>query len=123
MDRGVGSVDMLVGVPDESALHDDFRRVAPALEGELVRLRAREQEDLERLNEMFDHPDVLAGLVIAFPQPMADIRAWVEGTRTLDDQIHFVIETLAGESMGICGLQNIDARARKGILGIWIGKP
>ncbi|MFN2545198.1 MAG: GNAT family N-acetyltransferase [Actinomycetota bacterium] len=108
---------------EERALHDDFRRVRPTLEGDLVRLRARELEDLERLNEMFDDPDVLAGLVVTFPQPLEGIREWYEGTRSLDDQVHFVIETLAGESMGICGLQNIEARARQALLGIWIGKP
>ena len=108
---------------DDVNLHEDFRRIEPALEGSLVRLRAREDEDLVRLNEMFDDPDVLAGLVVAFPQPMAGIREWVEGTRDLDDQIHFVIETLAGESIGVCGLQEIDARSRRALLGIWIGKP
>ena len=49
---------------------------SPALEGRLVRLRAREQADLSRLNEMFNDPDVLAGLTFAFPQSKAGIREW-----------------------------------------------
>ena len=108
---------------EDRDLHEDFRRVRPALEGELVRLRAREQEDLPRLNEMFDDPAVLAGLMMPFPQPLAGIREWMERTRGQDDQVHFVIETIAGEAIGICGLQDIDPRARQALLGIWIGKP
>ena len=65
-------------------LHEDFRRVRPALEGELVRLRARGQEDLPRLNEMFDDPDVLAGMSqVTFPQPLTGIRDWFDATRVL----------------------------------------
>ena len=104
-------------------LHEDFRRVRPVLEGERVRLREREVEDLPRLNEMFCDPDVLAGLMIPFPQPMAGIREWYESTRNREDQVHFVIQTTAGEPIGICGLQEIDYRARRAVLGIWIGKP
>ena len=106
----------------EPALHEDFQRVHPALLGDLVRLRPRESEDLPRINEMFNDPDVLAGLTIAFPQSMAGIRDWFEQTRTRDDQVTFVIETPAGESIGICSLEAIDARSRTSTLGIWIGK-
>lgn len=108
---------------EDATLHDDFQRVHPALQGELVRLRARERDDMPTLNAMFDDPDVLAGLAVAFPQPLAGIREWFDATRSLEDEVHFVIEMLAGEAIGICGLQQIDARARQGLLGIWIGKP
>jgi RimJ/RimL family protein N-acetyltransferase len=97
---------------------------APALEGRLVRLRAREQADLARLNEMFDDPDVLAGLTFAFPQSMAGIREWAERTRADQKNATFVIETLQGrETIGVCSLENIDARARQAQFGIWVGKP
>lgn len=95
----------------------------PALEGKLVRLRAREQADLARLNEMFDDTDVLAGLTMTFPQPMADIREWVERTRG-DDNSTFVLETLESrETIGVCALEGIEARPRLAHFGIWIGKP
>jgi RimJ/RimL family protein N-acetyltransferase len=110
-------------VVEDRVLHEDFRRIEPALEGDRVRLRAREEEDLPRLNRMFDDPDVLAGLTVPFPQPLEGIREWVAQTRGLEDQIHFVIETLAGESIGVCGLQFIDTRSRHAMLGIWVGKP
>src|SRR6058998_3724551 len=103
--------------------HEDFRRIGSAFQGELVRLRAREEDDLPRLNEMFNDPDVLAGLQVTFPQPLAGIREWVERTRSLEDQMVFVVETLAGEPVGVCGLEQIDARARQAMLEIWIGKP
>jgi RimJ/RimL family protein N-acetyltransferase len=109
-------------VADEVVLHVDFRRVLAALEGEHVHLRAREETDLPRLNALFDDPDVLAGLTVPFPQPLEGIREWYEGSRRQEDQIHFVIETSEGDTIGICGLQNIDARSRHAVLGIWIGK-
>ncbi|MBI2238083.1 MAG: GNAT family N-acetyltransferase [Actinobacteria bacterium] len=100
------------------------RRIEPALEGRLVRLRAREEADLAHLNEMFDDPDVLAGLMVTFPQPMAGIREWVERTRGNERDAIFVVETLeARETVGVCALEGIDARARTARFGIWIGKP
>ncbi len=97
---------------------------APALEGRLVRLRAREQADLAVLNEMFNDPDVLAGLTFAFPQSLAGIREWAEHTRVDRTNATFVIETLQGrDTIGACSLENMDARARAGRFGIWVGKP
>src|SRR5439155_6392134 len=105
--------DTLPRVAKDRELHDDFRRVRPALEGELVRLRPRGQEDLASLNAMFGDPDVLAGLSqVTFPQPLAGIREWFERTRRDDTSVGFVIETLAGEPIGICSLEAIDARSR-----------
>lgn len=96
----------------------------PALEGELVRLRAREQADLSHLNQMFNDPEVSAGLMMTFPQSLSGIREWVERTRRADDQVVFVIETLENQkAIGICGLEHIHARARSAEFGIWIGRP
>jgi RimJ/RimL family protein N-acetyltransferase len=96
----------------------------PSLQGALVRLRAREPADAARLNAMFDDPDVLAGLMLAFPQPLAGFRAWMEATRTSSSQAVYVIETIAErDAVGICSLENIDSRARAAGFGIWIGKP
>ena len=93
------------------------------LEGDLVRLRAREQADLSTLNAMFDDPEVLAGLQLTFPQPMAGIRAWYERTRASDEFVVFTIETLSGrEPIGVCALEGIDPRSRSAEFGIWIGK-
>ena len=108
---------------NDAEVHEDFRRIRPALEGERVRLRAREEEDLPRLNEMFNDPDVRAGLELVWPQPLAGIRQWYESSRTDPTSAIFVIETLDGESVGVCGLEDIEERSRQAKLGIWVGKP
>ena len=61
------------------------------LEGSLVRLRAREPADASQLNAMFDDPDVLAGLLVAMPQPIEGFREWVEATRARENQEVFAI--------------------------------
>lgn len=102
----------------------DAQRISPALEGALVRLRGAEPVDLARLNEMVNDPDVLAGLShVTFPQPLQGIRDWLEGSRNAERSIVFVTETLAGECIGVCSLEAIEARSRVATLGIWIGKP
>ncbi len=94
------------------------------LEGSLVRLRAREPVDASQLNEMFDDPDVLEGLLVAMPQSLAGFREWMAASRARENQEVFAIETLAErKAVGICGLESIDARTRAAEFGIWIGKP
>ena len=94
------------------------------LEGSLVRLRAREPSDPSQLNAMFDDPDVLAGLQLAMPQSLAGFREWMAATRGRESQEVFAIETLAERrAVGVCGLEEIDARTRAAEYGIWIGKP
>src|SRR6185436_9117376 len=51
------------------------------LEGSLVRLRAREPADASALNELFDDPDVLEGLLVAMPQSLAGFREWMAASR------------------------------------------
>lgn len=92
-------------------------------EGQLVRLRSREPSDVGRANELFIDPGVLAGLLMTFPVPVAATREWFEGTRNDPNGERFIIETLDGELIGICSLEEIDARARSAELGIWLGKP
>jgi RimJ/RimL family protein N-acetyltransferase len=94
------------------------------LEGSLVRLRAREPADVSQLNDLFDDPDVLAGLVVAMPQSTAGFREWAAATRANESQEVFAIETLDDRrAVGICGIEEIDARSRSAHFGIWIGKP
>jgi RimJ/RimL family protein N-acetyltransferase len=93
------------------------------LEGSLVRLRAREPADASQLNDLFDDPDVLVGLLVAMPQSLAGFREWMAASSRENQEV-FAIETLAERrAVGICGLEDIDARARSAEFGIWIGKP
>src|SRR3954469_23577874 len=93
------------------------------LEGSLVRLRAREPADASQLNDLFDDPDVLEGLVVAMPQSLVGFREWMAASRRESQEV-FAIETLHDRrAVGICGLEGIDARTRTAEFGIWIGKP
>ena len=104
-------------------LPEEFRRIRPALEGRLVRLRAVEDEDLPRLNGMLNDRDVTAGLRLVFPQPLVGIREWAASARSGADALHLVVETLERESIGECGLRGLNDRNRSADLGIWIARP
>src|SRR2546423_13942032 len=101
---------------------EDFRRVRSAFEGTLVRLRAVEEDDLPRLNEMIWDPDVTRTLGLVWPEPVAGTREWWERTRKDADSQSFAIETRPGELIGGCGLHEIQASARSATLGVWIGQ-
>ncbi len=104
--------------------HEDkaFRRIRSPFQGQLIRLRAVEEEDLTLINGMFWNPEVSQHLAVTWPEPLAGTREWWERGRSAGDAT-FVIETLAGELIGVCGLEGIDHRVRSAGLGIWIGKP
>ena len=93
------------------------------LEGRLVRLRSREPSDIRRANQLFNDPDVLSGLLMTFPLATAGTRAWFEGTRNDPNGERFAIDTLEGELIGMCSIEEIDARARSAEVGIWLGRP
>src|SRR5439155_17556577 len=114
---------MLAGMGPDLPLDEDFRRVRPPLQGQLVRLRGVEPEDAVRLNPMFDDPEVMAGLTFPMPQPPAGFHEWLAGLRGQDSEVEFAIETLEGEAIGGCGLRGLNDRNRSGSLGIWIGRP
>ena len=104
--------------------HEDkaFRRIRSPFQGQLIRLRAVEEEDLPLINGMFWNTEVSQHLAVTWPEPLAGTREWWERGRSAGDAT-FVIETLAGELIGVCGLEGIDHRVRSAGLGIWIGKP
>ena len=108
---------------EKPQIHHDFQRVRPPLEGELVRLRALEEADLPKVNEMVWEPDVTRFLMIVWPEPLAGSREWWESSRRSTTGVPFAIETLAGELVGTCDLRDIEDRARTAGLGIFIGKP
>ena len=103
-------------------VHEDFGRVRPPLEGRLVRLRALEPEDLPRLQGLFNDPDVLAGITLPFPLPLAAQQEWLDGIRRSDSEMVFAIETVEGELVGNCGLRGLGVRNRTANLGIFVGK-
>src|SRR5947209_3005232 len=103
-----------------TARPDDGQVTSP-FEGELIRLRAIEEDDLPRINEEFWNPDVTQHLSVTWPEPIGGTRAWWLQRRSTRDAT-FAIETLAGELVGVCGLENLDPRSRSALLGIWIAR-
>jgi RimJ/RimL family protein N-acetyltransferase len=105
-------------------LPDDFHRVPSPFEGELIRLRPFEEDDIPRVNELVWDPDVSRYLAIAWPESVAGTRAFWERTRAgaESEGPTFVIETLGAELVGLCGMFDMSRRDRQAELGIWIGK-
>jgi RimJ/RimL family protein N-acetyltransferase len=102
--------------------HEDFRRVRSPFEGALVRLRAVEESDLDRIHELFWDPEVTRFLRATWPESPAGTRAWWEGARTGPDRALFAVETHAGHLVGACELAEISTRSRSAMLGIWIAR-
>jgi len=95
--------------------------VTPApLQGRLIRLRAIEESDLEWINDHFWNAEITRFLVAVWPEPIEGTRAFLERMRASDESIGLLIETHAGERVGVCGLEGAQARARTAELGIWI---
>ncbi len=103
--------------------HRDFKRVRSPFEGALVRLRAVEEDDLPKINQGIWHPEVSQYLLVPWPQPLAGTHESWERGRSSETDARFVIETLAGEFAGGCGLHEISSRNRSAILGIWLARP
>ena len=91
-------------------------------EGTLVRLRAVEEGDIGPIHDMFNDPEVQRTLAVNWLQPVAGTRTWWEGTRTNPATTAFAIETLEGELIGVCSLEDVNPAIRAAALGIWIGK-
>ncbi len=96
----------------------------PALEGSLIRLRAYEPVDFNRLNALINDREVGEGIGLAMPQPVEGFKAFVDDRMKDPKSATFVIERLADrEPIGGCSLFEIEASARTALLGIWLGKP
>lgn len=102
---------------------EDFNRIRSPFEGELVRLRRIEEDDLGQLNEGFWDPEVTQQMSIVWPEAVAQTREFWERVKASDSDVMLAIETLAGEFVGAVGLGGIDPRSRQAELGIWIARP
>jgi RimJ/RimL family protein N-acetyltransferase len=101
------------------------RRELAMLEGELVRLRAQEPEDLERDYTWFNHPEVTYYLGARYPMSRAEEERWLRDASTNDfaSGLRLAIETKAGVHIGNIGLHNASPEDRRAALGIVIGEP
>ena len=110
-------------VPMSQESHSDFERIPSPFQGELTWLRAIEEGDLPRINEMIWDPEVSRHLAVTWPEPLAGTRAWWSGIGASASSAAFAIETLAGDLVGGCSLDGIDPSVRSAGLGIWIARP
>ena len=102
---------------------DPRTEVPRPLDGALVRLRALEEADAERLNPYFNDPEVLENLTMIFPQPLEGFLEFWRAQRSDPDRINFAIEVReTGETIGACGLEGLSLAAAPE-LGLWIGRP
>jgi RimJ/RimL family protein N-acetyltransferase len=102
----------------------DVQEHRPAMEGDLVRLRAHEPADIPTLNDLINDPEVGEGLGLWMPQPTQGFAAFVEAAEKDPTKQPFVIERLEDrEAIGGCSLFDIALANRSAGLGIWLGKP
>jgi len=96
------------------------------LEGNLVRLRAYERDDLEKARMIYNDPDVNKFLRLDVPYPLKveDEVKWYEGLNPFGNGAYtFAIETIAdGEFIGSCGIDAVDWKNSHASLGIFLGK-
>ncbi len=83
-------------------------------EGKKVRLRGLEREDWEVHFEWNHDSEMPRNLhYIWFPQSRAAVKKWVDEAAVKSpkgDNVDLVIETLAGQQVGVIGVQNADPR-------------
>jgi len=102
------------------------------IQGERIRLRAVEREDLPMLLQWVNDPDVKKGIGVYLPLSMADEEDWFNKVRErIPEERNLVIEirTPAQDTdevswmmIGACGFFNYDTRNRSAEFGIMIGK-
>lgn len=92
-------------------------------EGSLVRLRAREESDVERYHRWLNDPEVTRYISMRYPISVEQERKYLESMGPLGfDHALFSIETLGGEHIGWCGLHGGSPENRGASLGIAIGE-
>lgn len=92
-------------------------------EGRLVRLRAREPEDEPLLYRWFNDPEVTEHLTLRYPLSHKTEREFIEKVSNADyARASFAIDTLDGQMIGGCSLEDSSPENRSAVLGIAIGE-
>lgn len=91
--------------------------------GELVRLREYNKDDTEKALAFINDPEIKYYLTpgVPFPLTLNDEATFVEKQSAFNETYNFAIETLDGEYIGGCGLNDIDWKNRVTVVGIFIG--
>ena len=91
------------------------------LQGNQVRLRALEPEDLPDYHRWLNDPEVLRYLKLYARRAMPDEEAWYQEVRGDSSQMVFAIESEAGQHIGNLSLMHLNWKDRSAELGIVIG--
>ena len=95
-------------------------------EGNLVRLRAFEQGDIDANHAFVNDYETVRGMMsgIPFPSSYADESRWLEQQTSYSrGEYEFAVEDFEGDLVGRCGLIRVDWKNRTAELGIMIGTP
>jgi RimJ/RimL family protein N-acetyltransferase len=96
------------------------------INGERIRLRAPEREDLPLFVAWLNDPDVRKNLALFLPLSLVDEEHWFENMSQQPAPEHpMVIEIQEGDGwkpVGNCGFNFLDWRNRSGELGLFIGE-
>ncbi len=92
-------------------------------EGELIRLRAREEEDEPLLFQWFNDPEVTQYLSMRYPLSHAQERVYIERNSEpgYGNANFAVVRKDTGELIGSVGLEKTSPENRSALLGITIG--
>jgi RimJ/RimL family protein N-acetyltransferase len=92
-------------------------------EGRLVRLRAREMDDVPHVHRWINNPEVMQGVLVRYPSSMEQQRQRMEDLPPAAYAVaRFTIETLTGKPIGDCNLHSFGPELRTAGVGILIGE-
>lgn len=95
------------------------------IQGKRIRLRAVEHEDVKKLHEWVNDPEVTNGLTLYLPMSMVDEERWFErAMNRAPDEKPLAIEMRDGDGwrfIGNCTFFDIDTIAHSAEIGIMIG--
>ena len=91
------------------------------LEGQIVKLRAIEEQDLDLLLEMINDAEI-EGLTVGYSLPVSrqQQEAWIRENQNDQNSIRFIIEAAADGAVGFANLIDIDWKNRSAVHNIKI---
>lgn len=92
--------------------------------GTLVRLREYRRDDVEKAQEYLNDPEVTTFMSprVPFLYTLRDEEKWFESVSASNDAYNFALEALdTGEYIGGCGINEIDWKNSRAVIGIFIG--
>jgi len=92
------------------------------IEGDNIKLRSLQQNDLENRVRWFNDPQVNKSLILDSELNIQDTIKWFQNTINTDTRKDFVIETSDGKAIGCIGLRKIDTKNKSACFYIVIGE-